>query len=492
MKKWIALLLVAVLVVSVCGCKSTQEGTQTTGTKLERNGTLPPVEGFQVGFGRRNITPTAAVPISGITANSTDRMSTTIHDTLYVSCVAMTGSNGETVLFMTWDLQGTYATVLDIIRKTISEQTGIPLDNVLMTATHTHSGPAVTSNEVAYMEEYRGMLGAQSIEAAFDALEDRKPAELYYSQVETERMNSIRHYVNVQDDGELLYWGDQYRVGVASVDETTTHAYEADPTMYVVRIVRKGAKDVVMVNWRAHPHLFTSSSSFRVSADFIGAFRTAMEMMYDCQFIYYQGAAGNTNSISKISGEMQTTEYGEYGRIMAEYAMEAMKNETKLEGSTVQTRVNHRVFEQNHTTDHLVPYAQICRQMWEDGYSNAEATAYGEQYGVPGPVAASSIISRSKKGKTITSELHAIAIGDQICIVTAPHELFDANSQWLEGVSPYDMTLTFGYTNGMNGYVPSAAAFEYGCYEANCTNLMPGGGEQIQEEFLVMLEDMYG
>lgn len=491
MKKIIALLLTAVLIIGICGCTKAPE-EQTDGMKLARNGSIPQVDTFSVGFGRMDITPKEAVPISGITATSTDRMSTTVHDTLMVTCVAMTDANNNTVLFFTVDLQRPDVSIFDYVALALTQQTGIPEENMYFTATHTHSGPDTYNSTFPAIATYNLEVLNQAIEAGIAALEDRKPAEIYYSQVETERMNSIRHYINVMEDGELLYWGDQYRVGTGVVNETTKHAYEADPTMYVLRIAREGAKDVVMVNWRAHPHLFTSSSSFKLSADFIGSFRTAMEAMYDCNFAYFQGAAGNTNATSKIAGEMQTKDYGVYGRIMAEYALEAMKTEKQVEDATIQYRQNQRVFEQNHTTDHLVPYAQVCRNMWKEGYSNAEATAYGEQYGVYGPVAASSIISRAKKGDTITSELNAIAIGNELCIVTAPHELFDVNSQWLEGQSPYAMTLTFGYTNGMNGYVPSAQAFEYGCYEANCTNLMPGGGEQIQEEFLVMLEDMYG
>ena len=492
MKKWIALFLVTVLALAVCGCGKTPEvAVQETGTtKLARDGSIPAVEGFQVGFGRKNITPIAAVPISGITADSTDRMSTTVHDTLYVSCVALTGSNGETILLLTWDLQGTYKSTW--LREMLAEQTGLPIDNIMVTTTHTHSGPAVNSTAVAYMEEYRGMLYAQAVEAAWEALEDRKPAELYYSQIETERMNFVRHYYYIDSNGEKQYFGDQYRINNTVYDETTRHASEADPTMYVLRIAREGGKDVVMVNWRAHPHLFTSSSSYRVSADYIGATRTALEMMYDCNFAYYQGAAGNVNNKSKIAGEAQTFEYGEYGRIMAEYILESMKNETKLEDTTLQVRVNYKEFPTNHSEDHLVAIATQCRAMWNNGYSNAEATAFGEPYGVYGPIHAGQIVANAKKGPTMTSDLHAFALGDQLCIVTAPHELFDTNSVWLEGQSPYDVTLTFGYTNGFNGYVPSAQAVEYGCYEKNVTQIMPGSAEVIQEEFLVMLEDMYG
>jgi len=494
MKKWIALMLVAVMTLTVLGCSKQDPQTQeqqTANSEFVWEGVTPEVEGFQVGFGRKNISPTAPVPISGITANSTDRMSTSVHDTLYASAVCITDSNGETYLFMTWDLQGIYTSIWNTVRDFVSSETGIPREHVFMTTTHTHSGPAVTSTKVAYMEEYRGMLSAQCIAAAKEAVLDRKPAELYYSQVETENMNFVRHYYYIDSNGEKQYFGDQYRINNTVYDETTRHASEADPTMYVVRIAREDAPDVVMVNWRAHPHLYTSSSSFRVSADFIGSFRTALEMQYDCKFIYFQGAAGNVNNKSKISGEAQTFEYGEYGRIMAEYALEAMENETKLETPGINSRVTMKQFETNHTEDHLYSIAVQCCAIWDNGGSNSEATAFGEPYGVWGPIHAGAIISNSKLGDYITDELNAIAFGDQLCIVTAPHELFDTNSVWLEGVSPYDVTLTFGYTNGFNGYVPSAQAVEYGCYELNCTKIMPGSGELIQEELLALLNDMY-
>ena len=490
MKRIIALLVILVLVLGICGCDRKPEA-QEGSTKLTRDGTVPQVDTFSVGFGRMDITPLEAVPISGSAANSTDRMSTTIHDFLKVTCIAMTDENNNTVLFFTFDLQRPDVEIFDFVAMALEQQTGISEENIYFTATHTHSGPDTYNDSFPAIANYKALVLNQAVEAGIAALEDRKPAEIYYSQVETEGMNFVRHYYYLDENGEPYYFGDQYHTLKARYDKNTYHMAEADSTLYVVRIAREEEKDIVMVNWRAHPHLFTSASSFKLSADFVGAFRTSMETLYDCNFAYYQGAAGNVNSTSKISGEARTRDYGEYGVIMANYALEAMKTEKKLENTTIQTRQNQRVFEQNHTTDHLLAYAKICRQMWKNGASNAEATEYGEQYGVDGPVAAGSIISRASQGATITSELNAVAIGDTLCIVTAPHELFDTNSQWLEGESPYEMTMTFGYTNGMNGYVPSAAAFEYGCYEANCTNLMPGGGELIQEEFLVMLEDMY-
>jgi len=77
-------------------------------------------------------------------------------------------------------------------------------------------------------------------------------------------------------------------------------------------------------------------------------------------------------------------------------------------------------------------------------------------------------------------------------MVFAPNELFDTNSEWLESVSPYDKTLTMGYSNIYGSYMPAAEAFEYGCYEVDVTRGAKGTAELIQENFLSMLNDMHG
>ena len=94
MKKWIALVLSAIMVLSICGCGKTEApAAQEAQTQIVE--TVDITGKFAVGFGRADISPKEAVPISGITANGTDRMSTSIHDTLYVSCIAMTDENGD-------------------------------------------------------------------------------------------------------------------------------------------------------------------------------------------------------------------------------------------------------------------------------------------------------------------------------------------------------------------------------------------------------------
>ena len=88
-------------------------------------------------------------------------------------------------------------------------------------------------------------------------------------------------------------------------------------------------------------------------------------------------------------------------------------------------------------------------------------------------------------------ELNTITIGDDVAFVTAPNELFDTNSVYVEEHSPYKMTMTFGYSNGYRGYIPSAYGWEYTSYESDCCYFMPGCGETIQDTFLSMLGELY-
>ena len=74
--------------------------------------------------------------------------------------------------------------------------------------------------------------------------------------------------------------------------------------------------------------------------------------------------------------------------------------------------------------------------------------------------------------------------------MTAPNELFDTNSVWIEENAPTAYTLTLGYTNGHYGYVPSKLAWEYSCYESDITYYTAGTAEQIQQTFLDMLGKM--
>ena len=202
----------------------------------------------------------------------------------------------------------------------------------MLAGTHTHSGPDLTVSSNEAIARYIPYLNEQLVKAAVAAMEDRTPVtDMEVGSIETEAMNFIRHYAYIDpEDGQEKYFGDSF--GTQTLNETTRHITEADPTMYVLKIARQDAKDIVLVNWRAHPSStgYSNGPLKNISADFVGTFRDAMESQLGCNFIYFNGACGNINSGSRIPGETRVSGNNERGSVLADYAIECLTNNMEV------------------------------------------------------------------------------------------------------------------------------------------------------------------
>ena len=474
-KKTVCALIALVLLLGISGCGS--EKTPEPESKTD---------GLCVGFGRTDITPEISVPLSGF-GNTSMRMSKTVARKLYATCIAITDADNTTVLLVSIDLQSSGGAVLSA-RSLISQSTGVPEQNIFLCATHTHAGPDFSSSEPSIAEYIAEMIPAVC-RSAEDAMDNRKPAKMYAGSVETEGLNFVKHYQYVKQDGTVSYFGDNF--GDSVIDSTTSHTSDVDQTMHLVKFTREGEKDIVLANWRAHPLLEGAANKYDVSADFVGAFREAMELKGNCQFAFFQGAAGNINSSSRIPQERRTQDSAEYGALLAGYAREGLEAATEQTDTKIRSRQIQLTADINHDTDAVVGGATIVRSVWTSTNDAATTLQAGQPYGIRSPYQANAIINRAAMAETDTMELSAVSIGGQFAIVTAPVELFDGISSQTEEQTAFQTLFTLGYTNGYYGYIPTAAAFEYTCYESDVCWFKPGIGEQIQDNFVDMLQQLY-
>jgi len=95
-------------------------------------------------------------------------------------------------------------------------------------------------------------------------------------------------------------------------------------------------------------------------------------------------------------------------------------------------------------------------------------------------------------GETHTTEVQALAIGDDLAIVGLPGEIFADLGLDLRARSPFPYTLVLGLANEAIGYVPSRHAYAEGGYEPTSSRLQPGGGERLVAEALALLTGMRG
>ena len=483
MKKVIALLLafLMLIILSACGKNADSEATVSTATASDTTAASTS-GGFRVGYGKANITPESGVPLGGY-GRSDQRISTGALSYLWATCIAITDADDNTILLYGLDLLNS-AEAHGKFAADVSEATGVPVENIVMSASHSHSAPDYSYTNIPGVNEALQVLKKGLVKAAVAAMEDRKPATMSGGSIQTEGLNFVRHYI--MNDG--TYCGDNF--GDAS-SGYAGHATQADPTLQLIKFSREGGKDVYMTNFQTHPHRTGGSAQYSVSADIVGEYRDVMEAELDCHVVYFSGAGGNINPISRISSENITVDFRDQGKALARYAR--MVELKPLQTGKVQ--VSKRTFEAevNHEFD---TFADCCRDIYEKwsagelSYEGAVKEAAAQGIKINSPYQAHYIHVRAGMERSASFPIWTYSFGE-VGFVAAPYEMFDTNGIYIREKSPFTMTMIATIANKTNGYFPSQLAFDYGCYEVDTANFVRGTAERAADEFVNMLTEQY-
>lgn len=254
---------------------------------------------FSVGYDRQVVTPAIGTWLGGY-GNGPDRA--TIgkiyeDDDLFVTAIALTDKRGETVMPITVDLVRMPLGLFREARERIVKETGIKEKNIIISATHSHSSPDALDGAES-MKEWFALFLDKCTVAAKNAMEDRKPAEIYCGVREVENLNFVRRYMK---DGKFL----------GTNAKGDAHESESDNHLQLLKFVREGAKDILLMNWGAHPdHSKTIGGESGTpefhrgcSADYIYPLRKAIEQKTGMNFAFFEAAAGNLNARSNMPEE---------------------------------------------------------------------------------------------------------------------------------------------------------------------------------------------
>jgi len=419
MKRFLYLALVFVLAMGLLACNKAEKA-QT-----------PAWEGkFAVGFGRSDVTPTFSVEMKGYgAAGSGPRMSENVLSKLYMTCIAITDETGHTVLFYSFDHKSFSQTNANVLREAASEATGIPVEDIIISCTHTHSAPELGN------EEYMPIAKEGAVQAALEALADRAVSTFEYAASMIEDIAFVRHYNTTTG----IVIGSNFHPDGAGTP--VSHTTEADKELRVIRIVREGKKPIVLANWFGHNSMAsTGTTKFGLAhrnfltADYVGFCREYIEKNSDYLFALYMGASGNISVHGYLSGEDHTSTAIEYGDKLGQMILD--------------------------TADQ--PMTAVT--------TGAVSTATTQFDGV-------------KK----TFDIDAMGIGG-IGIVSAPLEMFDTTSMAIREKSPYEVTFVLTLCNGSNGYLPTAICYDYiDCYECRSGRFASGDAERIVDIYVDLL-----
>lgn len=455
MKKALSVILIFVMLLGLAACGG-------TGAQSQENA------GLQAGFGRVDISPMTPVGLDGYGDDET-RLSTTVLDPIYATCVAL--RQGETTfLVLTIDALSITDGDSNALRSSISGQTGITKEHIFFGATHTHSAPA-----------WNGSTSAGCLSAAKEAIADLAPATMEAASTQLESMNFVRHYL--MNDG--TYYGSNFGSEESGYKQ---HVMDPDKQLSLVKLERGDKKDILMVNWQAHPASAARQSDYTgVSADFVGYARKKVELEAGVLMAYYTGAAGNTNRTSHISGlsPAENSNYQSYGANLGSKIVEAMALLQPVENTEMKATNSKFQVEIDHSWDHMAAEASKAVSAWaQQGLEAGHKLA--REYGFSSVYHASAVTKRGYYKGNQYKDLYAFSVGP-IGFVTNTYEMFSDHALYVKEKSPFDITFII---TGCNGYIANEAAYEYRSYESDTSPYVKGTGEKLAEEMARLLNEL--
>lgn len=480
MKRFLCLLLALILTLGLCACGGT--GGENESKEPSGETTVPeePV-GLQVGFGRENITPDYEVNMAGSASN---RISAGYIDYLYLTCVAIR-ENGETYLVNTVDVVECNPVWVTPTKAVMSEETGVPVENILICSTHTHSSVSIGSDSCKNIETYRTEFFEAAREAAKAAVADLSPAEVWYGDIWAEGMAWVRHY--------KLENGTYAGANFGSFDSKIVgHASDADCEMQLIKFARpaEGKKDVVLMNYPAHATITSSGTS--LSADFPSPARSYIEENTDSLVAYFIAAAGNQTPTSKVAAENFSKDYQVYGAELGRYAVQCLENDlTKADAAGVIHRKQTYNGRSNKAGLERINEALAVQSIWNQvgGRGTDEGRKAATDAGFSSVYEVTSILNRSGAPEERNMDIHTMSVGD-VSLVFAPYEMFGTQGMYIKENSPYPLTFIITCCEGDGGYMPSELGWELGTYESQISRFERGTAEKLAETYVEMLTAM--
>ena len=257
---------------------------------------------IHAGFAATDITPPVGEPIPG---GFSPTPSVGVHDPLEVTAAVF--ADGETRLAVVGVDAVSLRTEDVLAARTRAEALcGLPADNILVAASHTHSGgPANDVLGVDSDPDYRARIIEALAEAVAEAWERRRPAQVGWAAGEAEGLAWNRRWV-MRDGSQQTHTDpdDPQAVGRAGPD---------DPQVLVLAAREPDGELLGLVgNFTCHA---TVMGGNQFSAGYPGAWRRMIRDITGAQMVFLNGAMGD---VTQINRKLDLPQRGEEG--MARFA----------------------------------------------------------------------------------------------------------------------------------------------------------------------------
>jgi hypothetical protein len=396
---------------------------------------------WKVGLARVKITPEQPIFMAGYA--SRDRPFASVHDELYAKALVLVDEKGTRAALVTTDLIGLTAEIADPIRQRIERQTGVAASSVLLSSSHTHTGPALSldptprdGRKLADAERtaaYTKLLQDKIVDVVVEAAKEPQPARLSWGSGVVNFVMNRREFT--VDRGVIL--------GV-------NPSGQADRSVPVLRIEGSDGRPLAILFGAASHNTTLGASDYEISGDYAGHAQRLIEADQPrTQAMFILGCAGDANPYPRGSHEIAAR----HGKELATEVLRVVQDKKKLAPIRGPLRVAWG--------DVTLPLAAPPPR------DQLEIMAAGR--GGTGPWMAQQMLARLDRGEKLPTEYtcHQAVwqLGDDLTLVALSGEVVVDYVRLLEDSLGQGRLWVAAYCHDVYGYLPSTRVLRQGGYE---------------------------
>ncbi len=414
-----------------------------------------------------------------------ERFWTEVRDPLYARTLVLSQGTVSLVL-VTTDLCGIPAGITGPARQDIAKRTGVPLEAIAVTASHTHTGPYLYKGFGApevrgegAESDYPAFLRERIVACAMKAFESRRASVLRAGATpQSPRISHNRR--NLFKDGQVRSIGPVTRdfpdhdprdiVGTAGpIDPDLGLLFVGDPGVDAPR----AALAVFALHCNTVGN--TRVGDNVVSADFPGAMAREMRRSFGPGFVnlFGAGACGDINYVDPHKPDVRSHE--EIGALLASTAVAAKP--PSVDGPRLGLRRSVTELPLRKCAPEEVERSRRALASDAPFYEKVRARALLEIHASTKP--------------TYPIEIQAMRVSKDVAVVLLPGEIFVELGLEIRKRSPFRTTIVIELANdSVPAYIPTRKACAQAGYEVYHSLLAPGSGEVMVEEALRLLEEL--
>jgi neutral ceramidase len=399
-----------------------------------------------IGIAEVNYTPAVGLDMAG-NYRGNDYASRGVHDSLYARALVAANSKGNKLALLTLDICYIPKENIDLMRAFIASKTSIKAADIMIMATHTHSGP-VSEPSSPHVQDYLSKAASAVVSA---------DAQLRQSVLSVGRSteNRISHNRRLKciDGTTHMCWE---KLAPGFVIEPWG---PIDPEVITINISQQGKPKGVIVNFACHATTLTGNN-WLYSADYPGYMVEAIQRVKGKDFkpMFFNGCSGNVTQVDYKIGFPDTyQECQRIGYMLGVAALEAMSHQQPVASDIL--KVSREMVPIKHITisDEQLNWAKnILVKIEKEGMPPLQAD------GIPDAQYAKDWVAMYATQNQVDSlEVMVVRIGD-MAFVGLPGEIFTEFGMAIKSASPCKNTLVMGLSNDEKGYFPTKISFTQG------------------------------